>query len=59
MNLHNVKVVAYQDPWTGEYYVYRGDGKCPVCGGELLLCDGFVICIADGTCTYNAEVIED
>jgi hypothetical protein len=59
MSLKTVNAVAYRDPWSGEYYQYNGGGVCPVCGGELMLCDGFIICIAPGTCTYNAEVIEE
>lgn len=54
-----IKVEAYRDPWSGEYYCYKGDGKCPICGGNIVICDTFIVCVADGLCTYNADIIDE
>lgn len=29
---------------------------CPQCGGELVEEDGYLICVAKGTCTWTTEI---
>lgn len=58
MDLYNISVVAYKCPWSGDLYVYRNDGHCPVCGGKVIIHEGHLMCVDDGICTYVAEIIE-
>lgn len=53
--VHTVAVEPYKT--YNAYYVYQHNGKCPYCGGVVIIEDGHLVCVAPGTCTYSAEII--